>query len=190
MRDFDIRQALQCTVLAQHKSEPDTLVVPEMRILAGLARIDVAVVNGEIHGFEIKSDVDKLIRLPSQISAYNRIFDRVTIITGSRHFENARKLVPNWWNIWLAKRVGCHIELEAVRNGESNLSVDSYAVAQLLWREEALDLLSRLGLSRGICGKPRRALWARLAESVPPESLRAEVRKILKLRTDWRSGES
>jgi hypothetical protein len=36
----------------------DTRVVEEMGIWAGSVRVDIAVINGEFHGFELKSDRD------------------------------------------------------------------------------------------------------------------------------------
>jgi len=38
--------------------------------LFGASRIDRAVVNGSVHGYEIKSETDDLTRLPAQARAY------------------------------------------------------------------------------------------------------------------------
>ena len=61
-RDCDIRLALENRLVQQHSNEPDTLIRHEVGICAGKRRLDMAVVNGEFTGYEIKSDADTLAR--------------------------------------------------------------------------------------------------------------------------------
>src|SRR5215472_4149028 len=97
MRDYDVRNALCRKVLAEHFRDPATLVVQELGLWHGDVRVDIAVVNGRFHGFEIKSDTDTLSRLPAQMIAYNNVFDRVTIVAGTKHIEAIGNTVPSWW---------------------------------------------------------------------------------------------
>ena len=71
MNDHQLRRALKSKVLARYAKDPDTRVVEELGLRHGLARVDVAVVNGIIHGYELKSDKDNLKRLPHQIQVYS-----------------------------------------------------------------------------------------------------------------------
>jgi hypothetical protein len=64
VRDRDVRQALHRKVLKEHHGDANTLVVDELGLRHGTCRVDIAVVNGFIHGYEIKSDADTLERLP------------------------------------------------------------------------------------------------------------------------------
>ena len=66
MRDCDIRKALRKRLEEAHKGESGTRIVEEFGLCQGRARIDVAVFNGFINGFEIKSARDTLKRLPGQ----------------------------------------------------------------------------------------------------------------------------
>jgi hypothetical protein len=102
MRDIDVRQALWRKVLADHIRDPRTRVVSELGVAYGEARVDIAVVNGRLHGFEIKSDSGTLVRLPSQIEAYNRVFDRVTLVAGRKHIDGLTALIPDWWGVKIA----------------------------------------------------------------------------------------
>jgi cobalamin biosynthesis Co2+ chelatase CbiK len=190
MLDYDIRQALHATVLLEHARDRDTIIVPEMGILAGRARVDVAVVNGEINGIEIKSDGDSLARLNGQVDAYGKVFDQMTIIAAPKHGGDVARIVPRWWTILAATDRDGEVVLEKVRAGTTNEEQDNYAIAQLLWRNEALRLLDSLNLSNGIRTKPRRALWTRIAETLPKAMLKDCVRGILKARTTWRCDES
>ena len=45
---------------------PNSRVVDELELLRGVVRVDVAVISDTLHGYEIKSASDNLIRLPNQ----------------------------------------------------------------------------------------------------------------------------
>lgn len=188
MRDCDVRAALHAKVLADHHDQPDTLVIDEMALWYGTARVDVAVVNGRIHGYEIKSDSDTLERLPAQASVYSRVFDRVTLVVGKGHAGAAVAIVPEWWGIKLATQGPRRaIHFEQVRTSERNPKVDLVAVAALLWRDELEAILLAAGGLRGYRGKTRDALSRRAVEVLMPTDLRAAVRSRLKARDSWRA---
>jgi hypothetical protein len=99
MKDIHIRTALKSKLLSHYAKDPSTLIVDELGLRHGAARVDVAVINGVIHGFELKSDCDTLKRLPSQIKVYNSVLDRITLVVGNRHLKDSINLVPKWWGI-------------------------------------------------------------------------------------------
>lgn len=188
LRDQDIRTALHARLEAQHKGDPTTRVVDELGILTGDCRIDVAVINGRLEGFEIKSERDTLDRLPRQAEAYGRVFDRVTLVCGERHLERIRQCVPGWWGIAVAQAADNNVRIVGKRPARANPSVEPVAVVQLLWRDETLAALEALGRADGLRSKPRRILWAALAGSLPQTKLRALVRDQLRTREGWRAG--
>jgi hypothetical protein len=189
MRDADVRKALHAGVLAQHHGSPDTLVVEELGLVYGDARIDVAVINGEMHGYEIKSDLDTLRRLPHQAAIYGRVLDRITLVVGERHLVQATQAVPSWWGLLRATPVKNkrRVRLTPIRPAELNDAVDAERVAGLLWRNEALALLEEAGAAVGYRSKPRADLYRRLAEALPTAALKARVRAALKARVGWRA---
>ena len=185
MRDAQIRKKLHSTVLSLHKNDPDTRVVNELVLCAGEARVDIAVVNGEMVGYEIKSVVDTLMRLEKQRSIYDSVFDRMHIVLDKRHLRGAFKLLPDWWGVLVAPQAEDG-EVELVREGSLNHNVSGYALAQLLWRDEALMVLRSRNSAGGVQSKPKPQIWERLASSVPLVDLRAAVRQALKIRRNWR----
>ncbi|WP_053373455.1 sce7726 family protein [Paenibacillus sp. FJAT-27812] len=186
-RDIDIRASLHSVLRKEHKNEPDTLILDELGLCQGDARIDVAVVNGAINGYEIKSESDTLERLPRQTDAYNRVFDTVTILTASRFIEGIEDIIPEWWGITKAEMDADGIvHFFPYRMPHQNPSIDPIALAQLLWREEALSVLKERGLHKGLLSKPRQVLWSALAEQLELSDLQDEVRKRLKARSRWR----
>lgn len=187
MRDIDIRRKLRVDKRL-HFGDPDTRIVEELGLCQGIARVDIAVVNGSIHGYEIKSERDTLARLPGQIDIYNRTLDFVTVVSAPSHVGKIRQIVPRWWGIWTAVANGDGDRLEISRASRPNPNVDQFSLAQLLWREEALEALEGLGLATGIRSKPRRELWKHLASALTLEELGRIVRDRLRARSaDWRS---
>lgn len=187
MRDRDIRSALRHRLEQAHRDEADTLLLDELGLCTGNARVDMAVVNGLLSGYEIKSERDTLQRLPHQIEIYSKTLNLITIVVGGQHLDNALELVPNWWGVERVFLQDDEVCFETVRPAVMNQFIDPYALVQLLWRDEALALLKEIGLDKGMVGKPRRAIWRKLAEARPAEELGFMVRHQLKARTGWRS---
>jgi len=190
MRDCEIRRAVKDTLLARSLSDPDTLIVEELGLRHGAGRVDIAVINGEMHGYELKSDQDTLRRLPRQIRTYNLVFDRITLVVTPDHLAQATDIVPGWWDIVLAESCGeGEICFRAVQAGERNPEVSGLATVQLLWRNEALQLLDERGFAYGMRSKPRKIIYGRIIEIMDLPELQASVRRQLRSRKDWRSAE-
>ena len=188
MRDQDVRRAVRRRLDAKYGPDPDARIVEEMGIWSGSVRIDLAVINGELCGYELKSDRDTLQRLPFQAELYSKVFDRVELIIASRHAEHATKLVPDWWRITIARMKGDEVALSTVpgRLGRRNRSIDPLVVAQLLWKNEALAILEAHGAVRGYRSKRIGLIHKRVAEVLNGEELRREVRRSLKERpANW-----
>ena len=188
MKDCDIRAALWARLEARHASEPDAKLFDELGVCEGRVRIDLALVNGRLNGFEIKSDQDTLGRLDEQQRLYSKVFDHVTIVLHGAHMSRVLDRVPEWWGVTQAIGIGADIVSFIDRRlPQQNPAPDALAIAQLLWRDEVIALLERRGIDRGIRSKPRRHAWKRAASSLSLPDLAAEVRDALKRRT-WRPG--
>lgn len=189
MRDFEIRLALKGFLRTTHKDEPDTLCLDELGVCQGDARVDLAVINGAMHGYEIKSDRDKLTRLPRQLDAYGLCFDRMTVVVGSRYIGKISCAIPDWWGILEADDTGGKIKFLTKRVGSDNPRIDPQAIVRLLWRSEAQALVLQLGIIRSVKNKSRRELWNILVQNVSLDALRTMVREAIKARGNWRSVE-
>jgi len=186
--DSDIRRTIHANLIPDIVGDSFSRVVDEMSICAGDARVDIAVINGKLHGFEIKSEADTLARLEGQISAYNRVFDTMTIICGENHLDAVIEIIPAWWGIYSVKYNYSTVQLTRVRYTEINQDVCGLALAQLLWKSELTALLNEAGINKGISSKPCRLLWEIVAKTFSTDTLQTKVRELLKIRADWRSG--
>ncbi len=187
MRDRDIRSALRQHLLSIHDQPPDTLILNELGLCSGAARVDVAVVNGSLNGYEIKSARDTLERLPGQAEIYGRTLDSVTVVASGSHLGKIKGMVPRWWGIMEAVAGPKGVVLSEIRSAKTNPAIEVLSVVQLLWREEALSILKDLGLDKGMHSKPRRVLWETIARALSRRQLRETVRRCLKSRPNWRS---
>lgn len=187
MRDYDVRIALRQYLDVEHAGDPSTRIIEELG-LCEASRVDFAVVNGSLTGFELKSERDTLARLPRQMATYNRVFDYVHLVAAKNHLEHARKVIPPWWGIVIAAPIAgsSGLSLRVRRTARRNPAVDPTAIVQLLWKDEALAILTRLGADQGVRSKPREMVWDRLIETIGLANLKAEVRAVLKARRGWR----
>lgn len=187
--DRSIRTALKEILVKECKKYPKAKIIEELGISHGTARIDMAIVNGIIHGYELKSDIDTLERLPEQMRIYNSVLDKITLVVGKNHSLEAIKLVPEWWGISIAKITDSNgtVSIYNIRESELNPRQDNVAVASLLWREEALNILEKMGHAGGIRSKTRKTIYERLVEVLDSQALKDIVREHLCTRVNWRS---
>lgn len=162
---------------------PGAVIVGELGILEGRSRVDVACIHDRLDGYEIKSAADAIgRRLERQVTAYSRVLDRAALVVAESKLQAALRKVPDWWGILVVPGGDRPGALEVFRQGADNPQPEPLAIAQLLWRDEALRLLQERGADRGMARKPRRVLWQQLCEVLTLEELRLAVRQFLRRR--------
>ncbi len=185
--DADIRSALHRQRLQHHKSRPGTLVIDELGLAHARGRVDVAVINGCIHGYEIKSARDNLDRLGNQLDVYKATLQRLTIVAACRHLPKVLTEAPDWCGLIEAEqgpRGG--IQLHSIRAAKSNPDVDPVMLAHLLWRPEVIELLTRVGYTPKQVRRPRKQLYEMLCEVLTPRQITAAIREFMERRQAWR----
>jgi len=179
-----LKQELQ----AVHATFPDTCIIEELGLLHGSCRADLAVVNGTMHGYELKSDLDTLHRLPEQVIAYTLVFDFVTLVVGERHLRHAIEVIPDWWGVRVVRRDRGKLLFRDLRLAMANVSPDPLSTVRLLWKQEALNVLAEIrGASVGARSRPREQIYSELVAIAECGYLRGAVRRCLKSRRGWRS---
>jgi hypothetical protein len=167
----------------QRELPAGALVIEELGVEHGSARVDVAAVSDELAGFEIKSDLDTLDRLARQMHAYHRVFDTVTLVTTPTYLDQAEQLLPSWWGLWEATQSETGTRLRIRRPATRHLRQSPESVAGMLWRDEAYEFLIEQ------CGPvvkaraPRHAIYEALARSLPMDAIRERVALNLRQRT-------
>jgi hypothetical protein len=189
--DAEIRTALHRKVLRAFHRCNDTLVIDELGLAHAKARIDVAVINGNVHGFEIKSAADTLTRLPQQLELYEQCLEKLTIVCAEKHIPGVRDLAPRWCGITkvtIGPRGG--IVFITVREPKRNHNIQPYRLAHLLWRSEAVALLTQANASPKLLRAPRKTLYKSLAAQFSVAEITAFIKQSMASRQDWRPHQS
>ena len=185
MKDPCIRQLLRETRLAKYISDPKSKIVEEMELPAASARIDMAVINGHLHGYEIKSASDTLNRLPGQIEAYTKVFDYVSVVTEGKYYNKILENVPSWVGVYLCYNKSGQNHIKVIRSPRLNRNQDPFFLEYLLWKDDLLDLLNEKGIPHR--KKDRNWLLAEaVASHIKTPELSKIVRGILKKRANWK----
>jgi hypothetical protein len=179
-RDSDIRGALLAALRQIYNDKNSDLIVEEFG--CNYARTDVAVINGAMHAFEIKSDSDTLERLPLQVEAYQGVFQYVSLVCGQRLFDRARNAVPRWWGLQRAQCKNGEIILQQLRTPKLNPRQNRLALARMLWKTEALACLRKYGHKVVTSRHPADEVFQAVAECISVSILTDEVRQAIKLR--------
>lgn len=186
-KDCEIRLALHHKKLRSYRTAPDTIVVDELGLVHAKVRVDVAVINGCVHGYEIKSSEDTLDRLPVQLDLYAECLEKLTLVCAPRHLAKAEKLAPAWCGLVQAdKGKRGAISFATIRRAVNNAHVDPVQLAHLLWRPEAVALLGRLKPEMKLEKMPRKELYKSLAEVMTVPQLTAAIRDSMRQRQTWR----
>lgn len=180
MRDVDIRRVLCEKLCKEHAGSHGTIILEEFG--CNEARADIAVINGFLHCFEIKSGADRLDRLKNQMPAYSAVFDKITLVVDSCHSAKAIDLSPDWWGVIEAKRVGNNLHLRQERPEGINPSLNGMALVKMLWKSEAYRLLKRHGLHSGMRDALAKKMWQAISDGLPTETIAESVREAIKQR--------
>ncbi|WP_251868257.1 sce7726 family protein, partial [Enterococcus malodoratus] len=150
------------------------------------ARADIAVINGVLKGYEIKSDADSLNRLNSQISYYEKTFEKCTIVVGKKFEKRIVDEVPESWGIICAyeNRFG-NVSLKNIRPAKFNKNVTYKALTDVLWNDEIKKLLRENNI-KGYSSKNKFQLLEMVEQNFSLTTLKNYTREILKSREGWR----
>jgi len=182
-----IREFVKSRIPRFIKSSSRALLVEEMEICSGRARVDIAVIADHFIGIELKGPKDNVTRLPRQVKAYSQCFDRVVLVVHESLAQKARPLIPDWWGLVVSLQRGNQLTYEFERRPKPNPNLDLDALLSLLWREE-MDLLLADFLDN--TPKPRatkKTIRVELLSQVEPPVLHRAILKKLRDRTNWRS---
>lgn len=188
MHDADVRQATWEMINRRKSNNGPSVVKLDEFAICGEVRADIAVVNGHMTGYELKSASDNLKRLPKQITYYSKVLDYCNLVVAENHFDKAIQILPPSWGVYViekTKKGSLHITKYKEAHIDRSLFDARFAV-ELLWREEALAILAKYGYDQGVRSQTRAFIWDRMVECFTPPQVRRLVRCQLKSRRLWR----
>ena len=184
LKDSDMRLIL-IDELNRINCQHNYRIIEELAVCDGEARVDVAVANGRLCGYEIKSDADTLDRLALQQKYYDKTFDMVSIVVGEKFKNNIDKYIPDYWGIYIVSEYRDTCKIKNKRAAKVNKNIEVAALLELLWKDEIVFLLKEAGI-KGIAGKNRRILRKMVMENFSVKEIKDYTRETLKYRQNWR----
>lgn len=166
--------------LGRKNALQDGVVINELPVANWSRRADLAVANGKLQAFEIKSDLDSLRRLDAQIALFATRFDKVVVVTTARFLTPALERLPAYVEIWEAARKDNNVELRVVRRGSTREIKNKRILASYLLKSELVSFVRSSGAE--IAQGASRDELESLVDTMPLNRLRAYVLERLKQR--------
>ena len=106
---------------------------------------------------------------------------------GNRYINCIQDYIPEWWGVIVSARgPRGAVNFDLIRKAQTNKNIDPISIAQLLWRNEAAEILMQKQMPSKILRQPRAILYECLVGILNTCELRKIVRKYLKNRKNWR----
>jgi hypothetical protein len=123
-RDESIyKNAVANNILFGRHSPATTAMLQEFRVRR--SKVDCVIVNGSVHAYEIKTELDSPARLAKQLADYRTVFPKISVITDERLAGRYAELLD-----------GSPVGVVALSRGRSRLSVKREAA----WDGTGLDV--------------------------------------------------
>jgi len=117
----------------------DATMATELR--CDSSKADFVILNGTSTVYEVKTELDNLDRLPSQIQAYRKMFDRVFVVAHDSFVEELEGVVDLDIGILSMTRRGALRQLRA--SGSHSGAVDSGCIFDSLRKSEYIPIVER-----------------------------------------------
>lgn len=188
MNDLEIRNNLKKGPLRKYLDDSNSLVLDEYNISLGQVRADLAIVNGVLHGIEIKSERDTLNRLDNQMREYSKFFEYITIVTCEKYQDKILKSTPTNYGVIVVKSNKNRVVFKKIRKAKKNYEVDKLCLAQALWKDELLEIIESTDYPKGFKSKSKSLLYQIVCDIFTTAQLLTIVKQKIKNRVNWRVG--
>lgn len=119
------------------------LIINEVPFFKGNRRADLVIIQGNyLIGFEIKSELDSLNKLNTQVDDYIKIFDKVYIVIAEK-FKNHLEIRN------LPKSVGILVKKQTLQSKKEARQIKKFKkndLLSILWRRDLEHLINKKGL--------------------------------------------
>jgi hypothetical protein len=131
---YDIHKAYNDIVISNYKAETkfksllvdqfiDEDIIAAFEVSSNTSRIDFLKINGHTISYEIKSDVDNLVKIQKQVSDYSKLFDYNYVVIGEKHLAQIKNLIPDSYGIVVIKDSRLLQKRKARKNQEIDASL-------------------------------------------------------------------
>ena len=151
--------------------------------ITGLSRTDaLGVIDGQLIGFEIKSDHDTYARLQRQTAGYDELCDVKYLVIGRSHRKHADQHIPKHWGIiCVYEENTCGnkkivVEIDQIPGVNPNVKLARQL--DLLWRPELALLQEWNGMPK-YKWQSKAFVREKILERIPEETLKHQITGLL-----------
>jgi len=177
--EYVYKNAIARKLLLERHPLAEAVLTTEFRCAGSKA--DVVILNGTSTVYEIKTELDNLDRLPSQLNDYRRMFDRIFVVTHSSLASSLRAFLDD--DIGVISLEGPDA-LEEVRGAAHNAQrIDPGCVFDSLRKAEYMDIVHRrFGPMPAMPNTQHYDRYRELFIQLPPDVAHLEMVDALRLR--------
>ncbi|EHQ5004380.1 sce7726 family protein [Salmonella enterica] len=179
LREQDVKVALIDWLFRKGLLENAT-IINEMVVANWSRRADLAVANGHLQAFEIKSDFDSLKRLDGQLETFTSRFEKVTVVCAPKFTYEIAKKVKSDVGVIEYLNTNKGVRFKIVQRGRTAVLGNKKVYINFLLKKELQLLLIENG-KKFLFESGREAL-ERIAEQIPLSRIRDFVLKSIKQR--------
>ena len=110
MNELEMRSHL-ISKLSSTSAGKNASFISEMFIDGFSRRADLIMAGDKLAVFEIKSDLDSLVRLDGQLNSYLRFFEQVTVVCAQRHLKGIEARASMHVGIWMMRVDGVIVKV-------------------------------------------------------------------------------
>lgn len=140
---FELHKLFNSIILSKYSSEQliksllvdyfvDEGVIAAFEISTNESRLDFLRINGQSISYEIKSDVDNLVKLEKQVLHYSELFEFNNVVVGKKHLTKVREILPSEYGIFIEENG----KLFEKRKARKNSKISSERQLNLFTKKE------------------------------------------------------
>ncbi|MFB5083393.1 sce7726 family protein [Symbiobacterium thermophilum] len=175
LRYYPAERVVKYHLVKERIGQPDEVTIFEMYV--DTSRVDLARINGKSYAFEVKTEFDRLDRLPRQMEDYAKVFEHVSAVVHESHLERALDLVPEFCGVQVYTIAESGIDLCTIRPPEPSKMVTAEAQVRNLSSKDLAEVLRQVGLPDPRRRDERAALVLRECD---PEQVNVCFKAVLK----------
>lgn len=146
LREQDVKIAL-IDWLYKKGMLSDATIINEMVVANWSRRADLAIANGSLQAFEIKSDFDSLKRLDGQLKIFKSSFEKVTIVCAPKFTCEVSKRVSSDVGVVEFQSNNGSVRFKVIQKGRICSRLNKVAYLDFLLKTELKDLLNQHGIT-------------------------------------------
>lgn len=112
---------IKYNLLKQFKNDDDLVALMEYNV--GNSRLDIGKIDKYSYAYEIKTELDNILRLEKQISDYEKLFEYIYVVCHKKHINDVRKVISNKIGIIIYEINDEKVQFRKIRKAVRNRSI-------------------------------------------------------------------